>query len=131
MTKNCPNCGAPIKKYQKECAYCGSEIESSENRPDNEYVSIAPYGGKIGAQIKIPWETAKEIEGRCEGNLDRYAKAKLLERMSEEIKEHIEVWVRDSDSFMDDFIIVKGTLWLGAIPGKEICPLSNVKTQLY
>ena len=35
-TKNCPECGAPLKLSAQECVYCGEEFEDFETDTDSE-----------------------------------------------------------------------------------------------
>lgn len=35
---NCPNCGAPIKRYAHTCEYCGTALEEQKEDPLEEFL---------------------------------------------------------------------------------------------
>lgn len=124
MAKTCPHCGAPVKQFQRECEYCGNELESRENHLEGEYYPIVPYGGRIVAEVKIPREYADYFID--DGKPTKACKEAILSRMRDEILEHIDVVFRVcAEDMLDNSFVAKGTLKLGAIPGREICPYSN------
>ena len=127
MAKNCSHCGAPVKSFQGECEYCGSEIEDRENHLEGEYCSIVPYGGKISAEFSLPMEMvfAFDDKGR-----EHYCKERILAEMAEEILAHIEIKTccKPTMDFREGPYRVRGTLVLGAIPGEKIHPYSNTRT---
>ena len=128
MATTCPHCGAPIRQFQRECEYCGNEIESRENPLEQEkYHSIVPYGGKISAEFSLPMEIVFAFDDR---GRERYCKERILAEMAEELLEHIEIqtFCKPTMDFREGPYRVRGTLVLGAIPGSKVHPYSNTRT---
>lgn len=116
MAKNCPNCGAPIEKFQSQCAYCGSEIEDENGVHRDTRYPLAPYGGKIVAEINLPMEMFFMLEK--EHRLESFCKDRIFEEMKKEILEHISIrtCVEPTTDFCKGPYRVRGTLVLGALP---------------
>lgn len=124
MNKNCPHCGAPIKRFQRECEYCGSGIEGERVwlNSDGSISPIAPYGGTIVAELSLPMEVVfafSDNRGR-----EHYCKERILAEMANEILEHIEIqtYMEPTMDFRGGPYRVRGTLVLGAVPGPYADP---------
>lgn len=101
---NCPNCGAPIKRYGK-CDYCGTVI----NYP-MQILTIRPGAKKLVCKqsVRVP---------RLENEADaaaKYVMNSIQHKMAEALADSIKfVMQKEYDPWRcEEVIIVRGELWV-------------------
>lgn len=99
--KNCPNCGAPIKIFQRECAYCGTELE-----PEGAYIGRVfeedPFDGNWIIKFQVPAEYVIDSAGyirdcTVEDAFSKMLKDRAAHKIANQLKPYIQIHIRDFD----------------------------------
>ena len=94
--KNCPNCGAPMKKHQTVCSYCNTEQEWEETFEED------PFDGNWVVKFLVPTEWAIDSAGytrdyTTENYFSKILKDRAAHKIVDKLKPYIQIHIRDFD----------------------------------
>ncbi len=103
--KNCPNCGAPIKKYQTVCSYCNTEQEREETFEEDL------FDGDWVMKFIVSTEWAIDLASytrdcTTENYFSKILKDRAAHKIADKLKPYIQIRVRDFDPICDGVEVV-------------------------